>query len=195
MRTPRQQRPMSDALDAGAVAIEMRDLCSKSSESSSSEAEEEEEAREAERDRAAWARAVGWCWPAPGIHLLRKPSRAQPLAWWRLIGPETRADVLWRAELRVCSVYALSSLTFTAVGLVALLCGRATFLEGALLGLTGLTSFQAGVTFLGIDHAWRTADTSLAVDREILRRARARAAQRVVARRARAARGRAALVL
>ena len=71
--------------------------------------------------------------------------------------------MLWRAELRVCSVYSLSSLSFAAVGLLALLCGRATYLEGALLSLTGLTSFQADVTFLGIDHAWRTADTALAV--------------------------------
>ena len=151
-------------LDEAAVAIEMRDLCADVSESSSSSSSsEEDEERDAERDRAAWARAVGWCRPAADIHLLRKPSRARPVAWWKLIGPETRADVLWRAELRVCSVYSLSSLSFAAVGLLALLCGRATYLEGALLSLTGLTSFQADVTFLGIDHAWRTADTALAV--------------------------------
>ena len=96
------------------------------------------------------------------IHLLRQPARPE-LAWWRVIGPETRTDILWRAELRVCSVYALSSLSFSAVGLVALAGGRVSIVEGLLLIFVGVTSFQADVTFLGIDHMWRTLDTLLAL--------------------------------
>ena len=172
----------------------MRDLCADVSESSSSSSSsEEDEERDAERDRAAWARAVGWCRPAADIHLLRKPSRARPVAWWKLIGPETRADVLWRAELRVCSVYSLSSLSFAAVGLLALLCGRATTSRSAaqpdgphvVPGRRDVPRHRPRVAPRPTGARSGSSRTTS--------RAR-RAAQRVVARRARAARGRCAVL-
>ena len=116
-----------------------------------------------EADAAAFNAARGWCWPVRDIHLLAPPARRAPLPFWRLIGPETRCALAWRAELSAgYRVYALSSLTFGLVGAIAYLGARATALEAGLLAAVGLTSFQADVTYLGVDHPWRTADTLLA---------------------------------
>lgn len=113
-------------------------------------------------DHVAWNRAVGWCWPSKRIHLLRKPD-APAIPWWKVIGPETRTQLLWRKDLRVCSVYSWSCLSFSAVGIVAMAFHAIGWINGVLLILTGFTSFQSDVTFLGIDHGWRTVDTVLAL--------------------------------
>jgi hypothetical protein len=114
---------------------------------------------------AEWAAAIGWCHPHAGIHEMRPPPPrvSGDLAWWRVIGPETRSPLAWRRELRWCSVYTLSSATFAACGVVALAAKRLTWVESLPLIAVGVTSFQADVSYLGIDHGWRTVDTVLAI--------------------------------
>lgn len=75
--------------------------------------------------------------------------------------------------------YALSSLTFAASGALALAAGRVDRREASLLFLVGITSFQADVTYLGIRHHWRTADTIVAL--ALVLAYVGRAAHRVVA--------------
>ena len=96
---------------------------------------------------AAFDAARGWCWPVRDIHLLPPPSRrAEPLPFWRLIGPETRCALAWRAELAAgYRVYALSSLTFALVGAIGLAGARLSALEAGLLACVALTSFQVGL--------------------------------------------------
>ena len=96
---------------------------------------------------------------------LKKPREREgkPLAWWRLVGPETRCPLRWRRDLKVVSVYALSSLTFGLCGLAAFYTFGAPRFDTLLLCAVAVTSWQADVTYLGIDHGWRTLDTVLAV--------------------------------
>ena len=114
-----------------------------------------------------WRRHVGWLYPTHNIaHRFTENPRersGQKLAWWRLLGPETRCPLRWRRELRVKSLYALSSVMFAPCGLVAVYAYGAPRMDAVLLGGIALTSYQSDVTYLGIDHAWRTLDTVLAV--------------------------------
>ena len=65
------------------------------------------EAAEETAVEVEWDEAVGWLWPRHDIHRLKAPARnsADGLAWWRVIGPETRCPLRWRPELKLVSVY------------------------------------------------------------------------------------------
>ena len=123
--------------------------------------------RAREKNGEEWRRQVGWLYPARDIHrrFERSPREREgkPLAWWRLVGPETRCPLRWRRDLKVVSVYAFSSITFAACGLAAVFWFGAPRADALLLCAVAVTSWQADVTYLGIDHGWRTLDTVLAV--------------------------------
>ena len=114
-----------------------------------------------------WRYAVGWLFPEAKLEekfsISPREARGHPLPWWRVIGPETRCPLKWRRDLRRASCYALSSATFAAVGFAGLFFFGASRRDAALLTAVAVTSLQADVTYLGVDHAWRTADTLLAV--------------------------------
>ena len=123
--------------------------------------------RAREKNGEEWRRQVGWLYPARDIHhrFHQNPREREgkPLAWWRLVGPETRCPLRWRRDLKTVSVYALSSLTFGLCGLAAFYTFGAPRFDMLLLCAVAVTSWQADVTYLGIDHGWRTLDTVLAV--------------------------------
>ena len=123
--------------------------------------------RAREKNNEEWRRQVGWLYPARDVHRrFRQNPRereGKPLAWWRLVGPETRCPLRWRRDLKVVSVYAFSSTTFAACGLAAFHVFGAPRFDMLLLCAVAVTSWQADVTYLGIDHGWRTLDTVLAV--------------------------------
>ena len=114
-----------------------------------------------------WRYAVGWLYPEAKLEekfsISPREASGRPLPWWRVIGPETRCPLKWRRDLRRASCYALSSATFAAVGAAGLFLFGAPRRDAALLTAVAVTSLQADVTYLGVDHAWRTADTLLAV--------------------------------
>ena len=123
--------------------------------------------RAREKDNEEWRHQVGWLYPARDLHRRFRQSprerEGKPLAWWRLVGPETRCPLRWRRDLKVLSVYALSSLTFGLCGLAAVFWFGAPRADALLLCAVAVTSWQADVTYLGVDHGWRTLDTVLAV--------------------------------
>ena len=115
-----------------------------------------------------WNRAVGWLWPEAKLEERfdagsPRELRGRPLAWWRVVGTETRCPLRWRRDLRLRSVYAASSVTFAACGVAAAAAFGASRFDASLLALVAVSSFQADVTYLGVDHGWRTLDTVLAV--------------------------------
>ena len=83
-----------------------------------------------------WNRAVGWLWPEAKLEERfdagsPRELRGTPLAWWRVVGPETRCPLRWRRDLRLRSAYAASSVTFAACGVAAAAAFRAGQEKGA----------------------------------------------------------------
>ena len=60
------------------------------------------------KNNEEWRRQVGWLYPARDLHRRFRQSprerEGKPLAWWRLVGPETRCPLRWRRDLKVVSV-------------------------------------------------------------------------------------------
>ena len=91
----------------------------------------------------------------------KKESRPA-IAWWKIIGPETRVSISWRNELKYFSIYSISSVSFSFIGILGLLrILKCANFEAFLLFIISITSFQSDVIYLGIDTHWRTLDTIL----------------------------------
>ena len=78
---------------------------------------------------------------------------------WKIIGPETWCNPIWKNKLNIISIYSLSCLSFSIIGLYRLL---TNYYEGIILIFVGITSFQSDVIYLGEYTHWRTFDTILA---------------------------------
>jgi len=87
----------------------------------------------------------------------------QPMAWYNIIGSETRCNPEWNRELYNCPLYSflysLSSLTFPVPATIAYFYDKSTIIEILGLSIIACTSFLSDVVYLGIKTRFRTLDT------------------------------------